>query len=649
MKKAVDCFARTSWVFGVLMALLATAEARGDGKYTTPDNETLMAESNYMAQLFKRTVGKTGAPWMKIDFADPAQHRFVVNRLLASGNTPDNSPYLFSRVETMRQKALARAKGDITISSNTKKCGHLLDVQKANSSYTANVHSNPQVSCFSGADYTFADIYAYRMTEAGFNRTLLASNSGEEYGGGRNFIDVGVDVSIQLDAGYKLSLDSMVMSMDDSGEEFTSFSIADTVIVTTNFVYTITHPQERLNMVPEVTIRSCLERGAVYGNLDCDYASVYRNPITGTLTPYAAANGAAPTGVAAVKLPVVNNTWQADPALYWEPTTDTGTATTYDMNKLYLPLLGKLKATDSNCKISDFKNNTYAALVIKQAGGTCVQYAVNEEIKAGNFRAALLAGLNGTPANEIPYSVLGNFGPDCLAYLRDAAGLEWQDVELKFFIMTEVRCAPNNTPKTLIAQTRTGLWLDFKNSCIAEGTRVLKADGSEAPIESIQVGDKVMANAGGLALTVTTVSRGRESKKMVRLLDEAGHQVLLTSKHPLVTAKGEVLAAEQVKAGMQVLSKSGKTTLTSVEQVDYQGQVYNLALGTKDELAKLSDKDRTLFANGFAVGDSQMQSDLEVKLSAKPAKGDILARLPKALHQDYKNDLARPQTMKKSQ
>lgn len=646
MKTAVNFFARFNGVLGVLVALLATAEARGAGKYTTPDNETLMADSMYMTQLFRRTSGKAGAPWMTIDFADPAQHRFVVNRLLASGNTPDNSPYLFSRVDRMRQKALARAKGDVTINNHMKKCGHLLQMQKANSSYTANVHSNPQVSCFNGADYTYADIFAYRMTEAGMNRTLLASNSGEEYGGGRNFTDVGVDVSIPLDSGYKLTLDSMVMTMDDSGEEFSSYNIEDTVIVTTNFTYVITHPQERINAVPEVTIRTCLERGTVAGNLDCDYASVYKNPTTGVITPYAP-NGAAPTGIAAVKLPATT-TWAADPALYWTPTTDTGAPATFNSTKLYVPLVGKLKATVPTCKITNIRDGSYAALVINQAGGTCINYNVNDAIKASNFRAALLAGLNNVPANEIPYKVLGDFGVDCLAYLRDQSGLEWQDVHLAFHIKTEVQCG-DEAPKNLLANQRFPLLLDFKNSCIAEGTRVLKADGSEAPIESIQVGDKVMANAGGLALTVTTVSRGRESEKMVRLLDAQGNQVLLTRKHPLVTAKGEVLAADQVKAGMQMLTRSGKTTLTSVEQVDYQGQVYNLALGTPEELAKLTEKDRTLFANGFTVGDSQMQADLEVKLSAKPATGDILARLPKALHQDYKNDLARTQPMKKRQ
>jgi hypothetical protein len=632
------------WILGAAVALLASAEASAAGKYTTPDNETLKVDSHYMAQLVERASANKGTTSIKIDFADDAQYRFVVNRLLAGGNTPDNSPYLFSRVERMRQKAKTPKREGVTPAdaSAPKKCGHMVELTKTNNGANADYHANPLVSCFSGADYTYADIYAYRSTEAGLNRTLLASNSGEEYGGGRNFKDVGVDVSIPMNAGYKLTLDSMVMAYDDVGGEFTSYDAEDTVIIYPNFTITHSHPVERL-VVPETTVRTCLERGAVTGdNLDCDYASV--SELNGKLIPYGA-NYATPTGIAAVKLPVANKTWEADQNLYWKPTDSTGLPVPYNINKLYAPLAGMVKINDPSCTITGFKETTRAVLVVKQAGGTCMNYTVNTEIpEAGNFRAALLKGL---PATDISYSLLGDFGQDCLAYLRDNAGLEWQDVELKFFLYPIVKCTTNQQTRQMFQPVTVALMLDFRNSCLAEGTQILKADGSKAPIESIQVGDKVMANTTGLALTVTTLSRGRETDKMVRLRDDKGHEVLLTTKHPLMTSKGAVLAAEQVKVGDELLASGGKATVTSVERVAYQGQVYNLALGTSAEMAKLSDKDRTLVANGFVVGDSQMQTELEVKMASKPSAGDVLARLPKALHQDYKNDLARKAALAK--
>jgi Hom_end-associated Hint len=635
-------FGKTGCLLGWATLAMVSTEAWGAGKYTTPHNGTLMADSVYMTQLFEKTAGKQGLQTMKIDLADPAQYRFVINRLLASGNTPDNSPYLFSRIESMKQKDLARQKGDMSISSSAKKCGHLMDMQKNNNGANADIHSNPQVSCFNGADYTYADIYAYRSTTDGLNRTLLASNSGEEYGGGRNFTDVGVDVSVPMDAGYKLTLDSMVMAIDDAGEEFTSYGLADTVIITPKVTFTVSHPQDRL-ITPENTIRSCLERGTTVGNLDCDYASVVRDPTTGAITPfYGSATSNTPTGVAAVKLPA-GTTWAADPALYWTPTDVNGTSVAYNGSKLYVALQGSVAVNDPTCVITGFDNNTTAVLVVKQAGGTCATYNTNSELVANNFRAALTPLGN----NSVPFNLLGDFGPDCLSYLTDQVGSYWQDVELAFKVRAQIKCGGNNAPtQPMYALGRKNLFLDFRNSCIAEGTSVLKADGSEAPIESIHVGDKVMANASGRALTVTSVSRGRESKKMVRLGDDKGRQVMLTVKHPVVTNEGVVLSAQQVKVGDQLLTRNGTTTVKSVEHVPYEGQVYNLELGTSEELAKLSSKDRTLIANGFLVGDSQMQAELEVKMSAKPASGDILARLPKALHQDYKNDLARKQTLK---
>ena len=51
--------------------------------------------------------------------------------------------------------------------------------------------------------------------------------------------------------------------------------------------------------------------------------------------------------------------------------------------------------------------------------------------------------------------------------------------------------------------------------------------GRVVPVEQVKVGDKLLSNGKGLALTVTTVSRGGETDAMVKLRDERGHEVMV--------------------------------------------------------------------------------------------------------------------------
>jgi hypothetical protein len=154
----------------------------------------------------------------------------------------------------------------------------------------------------------------------------------------------------------------------------------------------------------------------------------------------------------------------------------------------------------------------------------------------------------------------------------------------------------------------------------------------------VKVGDKVLANGKGLALTVTSISRGGEFEKMVRLQDDKGHDVLVTSKHPVVTSKG-IKQAEKLEAGEQVVTDKGVATLTRVAREEYKGQVWNLGLGTAGELALAGKDNRTMFANGILAGDSEMQLELSRQKPSKPA--DVMASLPKEWQRDYKLDLAR--------
>ena len=98
--------------------------------------------------------------------------------------------------------------------------------------------------------------------------------------------------------------------------------------------------------------------------------------------------------------------------------------------------------------------------------------------------------------------------------------------------------------------------LDFKDSCFAKGTSILLADGRHIAVEDIKMGDRVIANERGITLTVVSASRGGEDHPLVHILDDKGHDVLLTETHPVVTSAG-ILQADAVQSGSVIETESG--------------------------------------------------------------------------------------------
>ncbi|WP_093526099.1 Hint domain-containing protein [Stigmatella erecta] len=549
---------------------------------------------------------------MPVDLADSSQYRFVMNRLRASGNTPQNSPRLFARLEQSRAKAVAATKNGVSPLAEDDWCWHFIANREAVVGNKAQFTQDGTVTCPGKAEYAYVDVSAYNTNAEHTEYTMLGSSSTEGY----TEAVLGTEelkVDINVAPGRELHLDSMTIAYDDTrGLEQLTYAMVANAVPDRESDLTLLEPTERIGGAP---IRVCLERGSAFGNLDCDYASVNK---TGNVTrpfqsPY--------TGLSSINRTESNNqhTWVAQG--YWPPRTGV-----YDASRLYLPMKGSFDpgaANGSNCEITDNLQGT-ADIILIEAGGRC------KSTKPGDTVAS--AALDWKPTIPVQltrdFDGLVDFGTDCLGYE--------QDVQLVVSVKATAKCgAQHGVPR---ARSNKEKILDFKNSCLAEGTQVLRADGNPSPVEKIQVGEKVLSNAQGRALTVTTVSKGIESRKMVHLRDAQGRDVMVTSKHPLLTAEGKVLAAEALKAGDVVQTQDGVTRLSSVERVPYNGQVYNLTLGTDEELATVGRQERTLIANGFRVGDNQMQTELE-RQTRSPE--NILAKLSKPWHQDYHNDLAR--------
>jgi hypothetical protein len=110
----------------------------------------------------------------------------------------------------------------------------------------------------------------------------------------------------------------------------------------------------------------------------------------------------------------------------------------------------------------------------------------------------------------------------------------------------------------------------------------------------------------------------------------------VTSTHPVIDATGAAVAADELMQGDKVLTENGIATLVGVTREAYTGRVYTVALGAPEGAADTSgNAGGTLFANGFLMGDKNLQDKLAEGLKLQP--GDLLARLPAAWHKDYQH------------
>lgn len=603
-----------------LLGSACTQEKPQQAELTGVERQALGSDSKYMHGVYAEWARTHPAREMPIDLADPGQYRFVVNRLRSSGNTRENSPQLFAQLDKARAKAIAAKDSGMQTQNTAEWCGHVTPVAETTNGSTKRFTQNGLITCFGGSEYSYVDVSAYETNPAHTEFTLLSANSAEDYY--LKFLESPpMDADITVSANRELYIDSMSMAFDDTrGLSHSTYATLGSAALDVAPMLTIQHPTELIGSVfpTDNPVRTCLERGSSTGNLDCDYASVNKS-MTGVITPFKQPY----TGLAAVNpgASATANKWVA--GSYWAPANGP-----YDASRLYLPMQGSFSLgvhKGSACTLNSIDySKSQADIILLEAGGRCKSTAVNANVATAGLPWTLPA----TNPNNLQFNGLVDFGPDCLGYQQN----------VKMLVTTFVRATCGNQSNFPRASTKWVYNMDFKNSCLAEGTRVLRADGTSSEVQKVQVGDKVIANERGLALTVTAFSEGIESRKMIRLRDGKGHDVLVTSKHPLITGAGAVLAAEALSVGDTVLTREGATRLTSVERVDYKGKVYNLTLGTEQELAKIGAQERTLFANGFLVGDNQMQTDLE-RQAHKPV--DVLAQLPKSWHLDYQNDLAR--------
>lgn len=621
------------------------------------DRQALAAESVHMARLYsqwqKQQVDaqarggvKKGGSQMPIDLADDAQYGFVKARLAAAGNTPENSPQLFRRLEMARKDKKIGGPGtgprkDRLTATDTAAfperawCGHMVPLSEVatGDSSTARFQASSLVSCFDGSDYAYSDVTAYATNPEQTQFRVLGSEYLEEYAG--TLLETPpLDISMKTTDGELLLVDSVAMAFDEAtGETHFSYAVTETSVVATGVIdinyLELTHPKELIGKhLADNPIRTCLERGAIAGFMDCDYASGSKDPSTGVFTPFARPY----TGIAAVDAEVSLRTdvWTAARSSYWVPTGG------YDTSRLYLPMRGEyIVDVPDDCTVDAFDSDVTIFLV--ERGGVCAAgTAPGTDVAHGSVPFK-------TPTHDAYYPTrwhapidgLVDFGKDCLS--------AYQNTRVIVRSTLKANCSNPHMMSGSYPYTRSRYLtygnVDWNNACLAKGTRVMKADGGTVAVEDVKRGDKLLANDKGLALTVTAVSRGGESKPMVKLRDDHGGEALVTATHPMVTAKHGVVQAGELKAGESLRTRTGTATLVGVERVPYSGDVFNFSLGTPEELASVGPEAHTMYANGYLVGDSLMQTKLE-KQRVREAS-EVLTKLDSAWREDFQRHQAR--------
>ncbi|HYO67395.1 MAG TPA: Hint domain-containing protein, partial [Archangium sp.] len=366
---------------------------------------------------------------------------------------------------------------------------------------------------------------------------------------------------------------------------------------------TIQSPRDLINGTDGATTRLCLNRGLIQsGNIDCDYASVVRTATGSAMFPLNGdyANSPAPYGLGAV-----DAASSAASGRWVSSTTVFQASSLYDTTRTYIPLQLTYNAgatAEGACTITSYEP-AYTKAILTMVQADSPYCGVSPGTVLGSSSLSLPTG-----GQYIGLGRLIDFGQICVDYEKT----------VKLTVQVGAKATCGATTNLLRYKTVVVSPIQYRNSCFARGTPVVRANGQPDAIENFKVGDKLIANDKGLILTVTGVSSGVERSAMVRLQDDKGHDALVTLTHPVVTTNRGIVRAEDLKVEDRLVTREGPAILTSLTRELYQDTVYNLAVGTPEELARAGPQDRTLYAGGILMGDYHMQAELDAQ-RARPS------------------------------
>ncbi|HRI63750.1 MAG TPA: Hint domain-containing homing endonuclease [Polyangium sp.] len=560
--------------FGLLALTGGCAGTTNDDEMVSSAAQAISANANYMRSLVRQN-GNMGR--IKVDLADNRQFQFLDARLRASGITPDTAPSLHAKLNAERERAIARRNGGTPndpaplaaeqniVEANPSRCDAFvipeqLDVQT--------FKTLTRGTCVAGADYTYVD--TYHFDEEG---NVEAYDFKEEWGNG---IKVDLNMGSPTPAGKAVFADAITYQETTTTVESYYYvtNVYDNHLLTpsTTVTGTLTAPAD---VLPNGLIKYCLDRNQYLA--DCDY----EHGSTGC-------NGTSICEANIAKFPVIP-----------QP---------YNQDLLYMPMAGySANVARINMVIHEVK----AWLTLRNAGSTT---------PPGGFCSADLtnAGVvrlerQGTTSKVIidpKAPSLGN--ASWPSHCSDNGRNVDLNIEVKLRGNTCSLGAACPGPTVRFTTLPTGnqtstppvqIWW----GCLAEGTKIAMADGRKVAIQNVTVGDKVISDKDGRILTVVGITEGAERRPMVRVSDDHGHHVTMSASHALPIGDGKVIQAQEVQVGDLIETSDGMARVTHVERPQLDAGVYNLELGTDEQLAGLDPRSTTMYADGVLVGDSRMQ------------------------------------------
>jgi len=615
-------FRKHPWFIGMILATGttfacgdSTRDVDGKGAELVEDEDTRLIEGAYsnltaeemrdfqVDREYMRSLTRPNQA-VRLNLADPQQHRLAMARLKIAGKSRFNSPNLFTVVEETRQEHVRRGYGTGLIAELEFRNGGS-DREEMHFISTATVNGQDGEGAASstfpdGSLYTFLDV-AYFDIEG---LPVAAPNVVEDFGGG-------TDVNVQTDADLTQSdIDAYTvdtLKMEDTGTEF-------------NVSYTYTEmglqsaqPTGNRPTPPVLAVQNVL--APIDTKLNDDLISI-----------------------------CLNRTW----------TQDCDYDLTGNPQAVKVPLQGSIVITSaahvfSQQAIDDIKANAatharagYVKLLLAQAGGGC-------DVGAdGAIQSSMQAFWNSATISPDQKTLSWNLTGANSAFFDDGCRQVQDDVfltirlqlpvhdtglNLDYWVSKTLSNNPNQFAPDFVYDR-----MEMTNSCLAEGTMLQMADGSLVAVEDVAAGTHVFNSVhdGAQGLTVTDTAVGVETEPMVRLVAEGGREVLMTEMHPVQTPDRGIVLAKELQEGDLVVTVDGLRVLSRVSREEYEGKVYNVKLGTELEKAALDGEDLTLvYANGFLVGDGQVQRKYESIAAAEPMQGDVLDRLPSQWHLDY--------------
>jgi hypothetical protein len=578
-----------------------TEQGLGDSeRLSKAEMAAYIADQNYLHGLTKPDVR------IRLNLADERQYRFAMARLKLAGKTPMNSPYLFEAMEQRRQQHLARGyKAGLLPEENagiqaTAEIQEMHLIESASMGETtpaANDGLGTASSTFPGGSYytyvdsSYTDASGYPLGNLGWV---------EQFDRGYNVtINTTGDLSRTTLKRYRVSS----YKVEDSAEGFMDSYLYTDIGATSGPAVAeaprLSAPQVLAPLdiaFNDNLISVCLNRTWTQ---DCDY-DLTGNP-------------------QAIKLPLKGSVRLVSNHFFDKPAID----------QIKMDLNNNLPRPDAG----------HVKLVLTNVGGGC------DVTNGDTLEARMSQFWNQADASPDRKTFSWDLTGANSAFFDDGCRQVQDRVKLTLFIPMPIIAGDgsgtryrstitlSNDPATL-RPDYVFKPITVTNSCLAAGTEIELADGEVVAIETIKAGDQVV-NPFRPALTVVDTAVGFETVPMVRIKSEAGRSLLMTEMHPIQVKDRGMVQARSLHKGDVVMTKAGPSKLTEVSREPYGGKVYNVKVGSDAEKLALAADQTVVYANGFMVGDGQIQKKYE-SIAMTRKEGGILARLPAKWHRDYR-------------